>query len=197
VTPTIALRSPKPHKRLDMPRSFLFHSIATRRRFGFTGLSSDRRLVESSVALSDMPVMLPARPGQTLHQPGGHRIAGAEGHDRGDTHRPGSERQRKAEDDQRFKLVRLHLLKQLRHALHISLRAASVESEILPERVTALRQHTDKDRAKRGLVVKRIPGTKGAEAIGPALSAPTPRAARETEDAAAPPRSVMNSRRCM
>src|SRR5258708_22518246 len=42
-----------------MPRSSLFHSIATRRRFGFNCLSSDSRLVESSVALSDMPVMLP------------------------------------------------------------------------------------------------------------------------------------------
>src|SRR5260370_16872941 len=42
-----------------MPRSPLFHSIATRRSCGNISLSRDRRLVESVVATSDRPVTLP------------------------------------------------------------------------------------------------------------------------------------------
>src|SRR5262249_57785564 len=42
-----------------MPRSPLFHSIATRRSCGNSSLSRDRRLVESVVATSDRPVTLP------------------------------------------------------------------------------------------------------------------------------------------
>src|SRR5271156_6196567 len=42
-----------------MPRSSLFHSIATLRMLGTACLSSSRRLVLSVVALSDIPVTLP------------------------------------------------------------------------------------------------------------------------------------------
>jgi hypothetical protein len=45
-----------------------------------------------------------------------------------------------------------------KNPVHISHRAASVESSIFPERVTGLRQHTDEDRAERAPVVKRISG---------------------------------------
>src|SRR6516225_7799528 len=42
-----------------MPRSSLFHSIATRCRFGTACLIKAKRLVESMVASSEMPVILP------------------------------------------------------------------------------------------------------------------------------------------
>lgn len=90
---------------------------------GFNCLSSDRRLVESSVALSDMPVMLP--PAGTNFTPDQcYRTTSAEGHDCGDAHRLGGEGNRKAVDNQRFDLVCPHFLKELRHTMHISLRAA-------------------------------------------------------------------------
>jgi len=90
---------------------------------GFNCLSSDRRLVESSVALSDMPVMLP--PAGTNFTPDQcYRTTSAEGHDCRNTRRLGSERHRKAGDYERFGPVCFHLLKELGHTAHISLRAA-------------------------------------------------------------------------
>jgi hypothetical protein len=50
-----------------MPRSFLFHSIATCRAFGTACLISSRRLVARAAALSEMPVMLPPGWTGTLH----------------------------------------------------------------------------------------------------------------------------------
>jgi hypothetical protein len=48
---------------------------------------------------------------------------------------------------------------------HFAHDAASVQHQVLPERVAMLRQHAHDDRAERALIANRIPGTERAQAM--------------------------------
>ena len=106
-----------------------------------------------------------ARPRQPIDQAGGDRIAGAEGDDRGDTRRLGSERQRIAYEHDRVDVARLHVPENFRQLAHFAHNAASIQHQVLPERVATLRQHAHDDRAERALIANRVPGTERAQAI--------------------------------
>src|SRR5262249_30130340 len=98
-----------------------------------------------------------------------------------------SDRNRKACDHECINLVRLHFVQELRYAVHISFRSAGIQSQILPERITTLRQHTNKDRAEWALVVERIPRAYRAEPIdvGCCLCGSTRRAGHTSDRGAA------------
>src|SRR5215831_15749787 len=128
-----------------MPRSPLFHSIATRRSCGNSSLSRDRRLVESVVATSDRPVTLPpgrarlaTRPAATgSPEPVAMTVA-----------MPDDLAMTAAGSDchHDIDVGSLKFLHLLRHLAQFARRTTGFVCQVLTERVAALRQRADEHR---------------------------------------------------
>src|SRR5262249_29988939 len=129
-----------------MPRSPLFHSIATRRSCGNSSLSRDRRLVESVVATSDRPVTLPPGRARLATRPAATGSPEAGGKARGKARSFGEARCRIADCPHDIDIASLKFLHLLGHLAEFARRTTGFVCQVLTERVAALRQRADEHR---------------------------------------------------
>src|SRR5262249_49219288 len=145
-----------------MPRSSLFHSIATRCRFGTACLMRAKRLVESVVASSEMPVMLP--PGRANESM--RLVATGSPPPKATTVGTFACLQASttiARGDDHIDLLGLELAHKFVEPTDLTARPAGLQRQVFAQRIAALFQCLEQGCAERVLLVDRRPWREGAE----------------------------------
>jgi hypothetical protein len=138
--------------------------MAIRSSAGTACLMTETRLVETVVALSEMPVNIAARARQRIDEAGGERIAGPEGDHRGHIRLLAGQDGRIAGGHDHVDPLRHHGADNLRQPDDLTVRPARCEDQIFPGRIAALLQAVEQDRRQRVCLIEPRPRHQRADA---------------------------------